>query len=73
MHYLFSHGEREQHDPVENKYWPEDRHIKYAEECQHKCNAEGFCDRVPELELGKAANEGAELIGVASGKSRAVL
>lgn len=47
MRNLPPHGKSEQYNPVEKQYWPKHGHVKYPEECHHKSNAEGFCDRVP--------------------------
>lgn len=72
MHYLSPHGESEQYHPVEKEYWPKYRHIKYTEECHYKSNAEGFCDRVPELELREAAHERPEFVRSPSRKRGSV-
>uniref|UniRef100_J3KVN1 Uncharacterized protein n=1 Tax=Oryza brachyantha TaxID=4533 RepID=J3KVN1_ORYBR len=83
MHDLTLHCEDEKNHPIAEKYWPEDRNIKYREESHHKSYKKSFCNCIPEnqanecyghseLELGEAPDEGLELIGAAGGEGGAV-
>ena len=62
MHYLSPHGECEQYRPVEKENRPKYRHVKYTKEWHYKSNAEGFRDRVPELELREAVHKRPEFV-----------
>lgn len=66
MKYLSPQHKSAQHDPVEQKYWPKDRNIKYAEECQHKSNAECFGDRIPKQKAEQYLNKSYPTIFVTS-------
>lgn len=70
---LSLHCNRTQHHPIEEQNRPKDRYIKYGEECCYESNAKCFSNRIPELELGEAANERAELIRRAGGEDGATI
>ena len=36
------HGDEDEHEPIQQQYWPEDGHIKDGEECETKAYEEGF-------------------------------
>ena len=52
MHNLSLHCQDKEHNPITEKYWPEDRNIEYREEGHDKGNAKGFCDGIPETRSG---------------------
>lgn len=51
-----------QDDPVHDQDGPEDRDVEDREPTAHKANGDGASGRVPELKLGQAADERAELL-----------
>jgi hypothetical protein len=59
---IFHTRQRKQHNPVEDEHGPEDGHVKHAEPRARKANGQRARRRVPELELGQAPDEGAELL-----------
>lgn len=59
-----------QHEPVHDQHGPEDGHVEDLEPAAQERDDDGAGGRVPELELGQAADEGAELL-VALGRQRA--
>lgn len=65
----------EQHEPVHDQYRPEDRHVEDLEPAAPERNDDSAGGRVPELELGQSADEGAELLVLLGGErpDRAVL
>lgn len=48
MHNLSLHCQDKEHNPITEKYWPEDRNIEYREEGHDESNAKGFCYGIPE-------------------------
>lgn len=55
-------GQDKQNDPVHDQDRPEDWDIKDGEPSAHKADGDGASGRVPELELGQAADERPELL-----------
>ena len=55
-------GEHKEDDPIHDQDGPEDRHVEDFEPGAEEANADGAGRPVPELELGKSADEGAELL-----------
>lgn len=51
-----------QDNPVHDQDGPEDRDIEDGEPTAHEANGDGASSGVPELELGQAADERAELL-----------
>ena len=59
-----------QHEPVHDQHGPEDGHVEDLEPAARKRDDDSAGGRVPELELGQAADEWAELL-VALGREGA--
>jgi hypothetical protein len=55
-------GQRKQNQPVDHQHRPENRHIEDREPGAEKPNSNRSRSRIPELELRKTADEGAELL-----------
>lgn len=62
-------GQREQHDPVHDQHGPEDGQIKDAEPTTREAYYDSFRCGIPELELGQAADEGAEFLVLFGGQA----
>lgn len=62
-------GQREQHDPVHDQHGPEDGQVKYAEPTTREAYRDSFRCGIPELELGQAADEGAEFLVLFGGQA----
>ena len=84
--YLSFHGvasltrQREQNDPVHHQHGPEDGHVEHLGPGAGEGDEHGARGADPELELGQAADEGAELLvlldgqrGAAAGAGRAAV
>ena len=61
----------EQDDPIHHQHGPEDGHVEDGEEGAGEGEERGARGRHPELELGQAADEGAELLVLLGGQRRA--
>lgn len=61
-------GEDEEHEPVHDQDGPENWHVENLKPTAHKRDGDGAGGRVPELELGKPSNEGAEFLVLPRGK-----
>lgn len=48
MNNLSLHCQDKEHNPIADKYWPEDRNVEYGEEGHDESNEKGFCDGIPE-------------------------
>lgn len=58
---LLAHGQDKEDNPVEDEYWPEDGDVEDLEPGADEANGNSASGPVPELELGKTADEGLEL------------
>lgn len=70
---LSLHGDPEEHDEIHDEDGPEDRDIEEVEESAENCNHCGLCHGVPELELGQATDEWAELLVHLRGQLRPII
>lgn len=61
--------QHEEDDPVDHEDGPEDRDIEDGEPRADEADGDGPGSGVPELELGQAADEGAELIVLLGGEA----
>lgn len=68
---LATHRQDEEDDPVYNQDGPEDWDIEHREPAAHEADGDGAGGRVPELEFGKTADEGPELVVRFAGKAGA--
>lgn len=59
----------EEDDPVDHQDGPKDRDIENGEPRADEADGDGPGSGVPELELGKATDEGAELVVLLGGKA----
>ena len=59
---LLVHGAGKQGEKVEHEDRPKDGHVKVRHKGAHKGHEEGLRAPQPKLELGKAADEGAEFV-----------
>jgi hypothetical protein len=59
---LLAHGKEEEQEPVHDQDGPEDWDVEELEPAAEKANGDGASGPVPELELGKATDEGLELL-----------
>lgn len=68
-------GEDEKHEPVHNQHGPEHGNVEDLEPAAEEGNGNSAGGRMPKLELGKAADEGPELLVLLGGEGtdRAVL
>jgi hypothetical protein len=64
------HGQEDQDQPVHDKDGPEDRQVEDLAPAAGESNADGAGRRVPELKLGKAADERLELLVALGGERR---
>jgi hypothetical protein len=64
------HGQEDQDQPVNDKNGPEDGQVEDLAPAAGKGNADGAGRRVPELELGQAADKGLELLVALGGERR---
>ncbi|KAJ8533331.1 hypothetical protein ON010_g13923 [Phytophthora cinnamomi] len=69
---LALHGERKEHDEVDEQDGPEHGHVEGAAERHEQRHDGGLERRVPELELGHAARERAELLALLVRQQRAL-
>lgn len=51
-----------QNQPVHDQDRPENGQVENLEPAAEEANGDGLCGRIPELELGEPANEGAEFL-----------
>lgn len=66
---LTTHGQHEQHDPVDHQDWPEHRNIKDLKPGAEKANGNRPGRTMPELELGQTADKRTELIILIGGEA----
>jgi hypothetical protein len=62
-------GQDKEDDPVHDEDRPEDGDVEDLEPAAHEADSDSPGRGVPELELGKAADEGAELLVLLGGKT----
>lgn len=61
--------QHKQDNPVDHKNRPEDGDVKDREPAAHEADGDGAGGRVPELELGQAADEWPELVVLLGGEA----
>lgn len=66
---LSAHRQDEEDDPVDHQDGPKDRDIENGEPRADEADGDGPGSGVPELELGEATDEGAELVVLLGGKA----
>jgi len=62
-------GQEEENKKVHDQNRPKDGQIEDGEETTGQAQNDGLCGRVPELELGKTADERAELLVLFRGEA----